>query len=94
MWANVKHLVDPEKIFVYIEYLADGKIALAQLTPDDLESVRGKIRESVADMADYIVDGDIVRNEPVPKEEWDLTPDRGVCRRCNFYELCEPEFED
>jgi len=94
LWANLKHGVPPENVFVYIEYLRDGVVALQQLTDRDLETVKAQIRDSVTDMTGYLVDGDTQRNAALPREEWDLAPTRSPCRRCNFYELCEPEFED
>jgi hypothetical protein len=47
----------------------------------------------MADMADYLEDGDLRRNTPLAKEDWDLAPSRKPCRSCNFYELCLPEFD-
>ena len=67
---------------------------MEQGSPALLEQARAFIQESAMDMADYLEDGDPHRNKPLPREDWDMTPDRAVCRRCNFYQLCEPEFTD
>ena len=49
--------------------------------------------ESVGEMTEYLVDHDRGKNEPLPKEEWELTLDPVNCSQCNFYELCKPELE-
>lgn len=94
LWAHVKHGVAPEQIRVYIEYLNEGQVAMEPVTMQMLEEARTSIAESSMDMADYLEDGDARKNRPRPKEEWDMTPERQVCVRCNFYELCKPEFEE
>ncbi|MBN1269768.1 MAG: PD-(D/E)XK nuclease family protein [Kiritimatiellae bacterium] len=94
LWAHTKHGVRPEDLFVYIEYLGDARVAVAQVGESDLQAIRDRISESVAEMTEYLVDGDIKRNEPVPKDEWDLAADRRICRQCNFFELCKPELEE
>lgn len=91
LWANVKHRVPPEQVRVYIEYLANGEVESKQLEARDLEDAKARIAESVADMAEYLADGDIRRNEPLPQEEWELAVSLDSCRTCNFYELCKPE---
>lgn len=94
LWAAVKHGVAPEKISVYIEYLADGTTATETLNADRLDEVRDTIGASVGDMAEYLVDGDGERNEPLPIDEWDLASTRDPCQRCNFFELCAPAFTE
>jgi predicted RecB family nuclease len=44
-------------------------------------------------MAEYLVDGNLQRNEALPKDDWEMSADMNVCRKCNFYELCKPELE-
>ena len=39
-------------------------------------------------MAEYLVAGDISRNQPLPQEDWELCADLDTCRQCRFYELC------
>jgi len=93
LWANQKHGVSPERIYVYVEYLYDGAVAVAQLGEERLAAVQERIRHSVADMREYLVDGDVARNEPLAKEDWELAAERSACRRCKFFELCRPELE-
>ena len=93
LWAHLKHGVPPERISVHIQYLAEGVVESKQLAAADLADVQALIGESVADMADYLVDGDIKRNVPQPQDVWDLAPTRDPCRMCSFYELCRPELE-
>ena len=45
-------------------------------------------------MTEFVVDNDMLRNEPMPKEEWDLAESRDTCKQCNFYELCKPELDE
>ncbi|MBN1674134.1 MAG: PD-(D/E)XK nuclease family protein [Kiritimatiellae bacterium] len=90
-WANTKHGIPAANIYVHIEYLLLDSREVRQLTEADLQGVEEKIRDSVQDMAEYLVNGDIRRNEPVPKQDWDLASSRGACRWCNFLELCAPE---
>ncbi len=42
-------------------------------------------------MTEYLVDFDRAKNEPLPKEEWELAADPASCQHCNFYELCKAE---
>jgi hypothetical protein len=91
LWAHTKHAVDPASIKVHIEYLLPGTSVSMFLEKAALTGVEARIVESVQDMAEYLVDGDVRKNTPLPKEDWDLAPNLGPCRMCNFYELCEPE---
>jgi hypothetical protein len=94
LWANVKKGAAPERVHVYLQYLAEGATAHERLTEERLQRVREGIAGSVADMADYLEDGDIRRNAPRPAEEWELAADRNACRMCSFRELCGPELEE
>ncbi|MBU4210979.1 MAG: PD-(D/E)XK nuclease family protein [Kiritimatiellae bacterium] len=93
LWAHTKHALPPERIQVHLEYLSKGATQSMALTGHDLEHARGLIRESVGGMAEYLVAGDIRRNQPLPQEDWELSADLGICRHCRFYELCKSELE-
>ncbi|MFH1477360.1 MAG: PD-(D/E)XK nuclease family protein [Verrucomicrobiota bacterium] len=93
LWAHTKHALPPEHIQVHLEYLAKGATQSMSLTGHDLEHARRLIRESVATMAEYLVKGDIRGNQPLPKEDWELSADMDTCRQCRFYELCKSELE-
>jgi len=73
LWAHTKYRVPAEAIAVHLEYLAAGETRSATLTGADLEQARVLIRESVADMAGYLVQADLRRNQPLPKEDWELS---------------------
>lgn len=94
LWAHTKHFVPPENIRVYIEYLQSGETIEAAVSPDDLDAVRDEIRSSVGEMSEYLEDQDLVRNLPLPQEEWELAAEPSACRLCNFYELCQPELDE
>ncbi len=91
LWANRKHRLPAEQIQVHLEYLAQGHTVSAGLKEEDLEYARTLVVESVAEMAEYLEGGDLRRNAPLPKEDWEMSADTGTCERCNFYELCKPE---
>ncbi len=93
LWAIVKYGVKLENIFLYVEYLNEGQVMPFQLSESDLEETKAVMGESVGEMTEYLVDCDREKNEPLPKEEWELTLDPINCRQCNFYELCQPELE-
>jgi len=93
LWAHIKHALPPERIQVHLEYLAKGATQSMALTGSDLEQARGLVRESVAAMSEYLVNGDIHRNQPLPQEDWELCADADTCRQCRFYELCKSELE-
>jgi len=93
LWAHQKHGIPPDQIVVFVEYLREGKVAMQALDESWLERARERIRLSVGDMAEYLVDGDGARNQPLPREDWELATDRGICARCNFFELCKPELD-
>lgn len=93
LWAMVKYGAIPENIFLYVEYLNEGKVLPFQLRAEELEETKQFLSESVGEMSEYLVDFDRERNEALPKEEWELAPDPKQCLQCNFYELCQPELE-
>jgi len=93
LWSALTHKFAPEKVGIHLEYLAAGVTESSQLTGENLEQAQGIIRESVSEMAEYLADGDLKRNEPLPKDDWEMCADMNVCRKCNFYELCKPELE-
>ena len=91
LWAGCKHGAAAEALTLHLEYLRTGTTKETRFSESDAEAVRTRIRSSVAEMADYLVDGDVDRNEPMPMEEWEMAADAGVCRNCNFFELCRDE---
>lgn len=93
LWANLKHGVPPEKISLSLEYLQTGESVEVPVTAFDLEQARERLRDSVQDMSQYLVESDVSRNTPLDREEWDLCYDPAVCSRCPFFELCAPELE-
>jgi CRISPR/Cas system-associated exonuclease Cas4 (RecB family) len=93
LWAILKHGAELKDIFLYVEYLNEGQVLPFQLTESDLEETRSIISDSVGGMTEYLADCDREKNEPMPREEWELTPDPINCRQCNFYELCKPELD-
>ncbi len=94
LWAIVKHGAALDHIFLYVEYLNEGQVLPFQLTAADLEETKAVMGDSVGEMTEYLVDCDRDRNEPLPKEEWELTIDQANCRQCNFFELCRRELEN
>ena len=94
LWAACKHQRPDESLCVYVEYLKDGEVVVASLTPEDLERVKERIGQSVADMTEMLVDADRERNKPLPKKDWELALDTTTCRHCNFFELCEGELKE
>lgn len=91
IWAREKFRAKPEDTFLYVEYLHEGQVAPFQLQADAFLALENRIENSVAEMTEYLVDFDRERNEPLPKEEWELAADPAACRNCNFYELCKEE---
>lgn len=93
LWAIVKHAAALENIFLYVEYLNEGQVLPFQVSAEELEETKALMGESVGEMTEYLVDCDRQKNEPLPKEEWELASDPESCTQCNFYELCRPELE-
>lgn len=93
LWAHTRHKYAPECITLRLAYLKPGKLVESSMTAADLEAAAGMIAGSVADMTAYLENGDRAANRPIPREEWEMSADPQVCRRCNFYELCRPELE-
>ena len=50
------------------------------------------IRDSVQDISDKLVDGDIGRNEPLMMDRFPQTDKLEICAHCNFMELCQRTF--
>lgn len=93
LWARSRHQVAPERLTLLLEYLSLKESVRIAVDSDILEQTVETIRNSVAEMSDYVVDGDLNRNQPLPREDWDLAADPLTCRLCNFYELCKPELD-
>lgn len=91
LWANLKHRLPADQIRLHLEYLATGQTVSRDLKAEHLDDARRLVAESVAEMAEYLLGGDIRRNAPLPKEDWEMSADIGVCERCNFHELCRDE---
>ncbi len=94
LWAIVKHGAALDKIFLYVEYLNEGQVLPFQISAEELEETKALMSDSVGEMTEYLVDCDREKNEPLPKEEWELTLDPVNCGQCNFYELCKPELDE
>ena len=94
LWAIVKYGATLENIFLYVEYLNEAQVLPFQLTDADMEKTKALMSDSVGEMTEYLVDGDRDKNEPLPREEWELTPDPANCGLCNFYELCKAELAE
>jgi len=93
LWAMVKHGAKLENIFLYVEYLNEGQVLPFQLSEAEMDAAKALMSDSVGEMTEYLVDHNREKNEPLPKEEWELTLDPVNCGQCNFYELCKPELE-
>ncbi|MDF7800242.1 PD-(D/E)XK nuclease family protein [Pontiellaceae bacterium B1224] len=93
LWAIVKHGATLDKIFLYVEYLNEGQVLPFQITAEQLEETKALMSDSVGEMTEYLVDHDRDKNEPLPKEEWELALDPASCGMCDFYELCKPELD-
>ena len=93
LWAIVKYGASLDKIFLYVEYLNEGQVLPFQISETELEETKTLMSDSVGQMTEYLVDEDRGKNEPLPKEEWELTLDPANCGLCNFYELCKPELD-
>jgi CRISPR/Cas system-associated exonuclease Cas4 (RecB family) len=91
LWAMVKHGATLDKIFLYVEYLNEGQVLPFQISAEEMQTTQTLMSDSVGEMTEYLVDHDREKNEPIPKEEWELTTDPKNCSLCNFYELCKPE---
>ena len=91
LWAIMKYEAEAQNIFLYVEYLKEGKILPFQLSDADLNETRLFLSDSVGEMSEYLVDFNREKNEALSKDEWELAPDSTSCRHCNFYELCESE---
>ncbi len=92
LWAVEKKKYNPEQIVVCLEYLTHGKSFTRKLTENDIEEIKGFIRNSVSDMSQYLVDNDIKQNIPLPEEDWEMSAEKDTCRLCNFFEICKPDF--
>jgi len=91
LWAEVQHQVPPEEVRLSLEYLKVPDRKVVPVDADVLEQVKDRIRESVQDMAQYLVEADLEQNTALAKEEWDLCYDPDECRFCEFFELCRTE---
>ncbi len=94
LWAGRKHGLLPSNLRLRLEYLALGQSLEVEASPDVFLLAEQRIRASVQDMAQYLQHNNLLENRPLPRDEWDLCYDPPTCRRCPFWELCQPELGD
>jgi hypothetical protein len=94
LWAEVKHGIPIEDIFLYVEYINEGQVLPFQLSKEEFDEKKAQIGESVGEMSEYLIDFDRANNAPIPKDEWELASEPDSCRMCKFYELCKLELGD
>ncbi|MCX7847179.1 MAG: PD-(D/E)XK nuclease family protein [bacterium] len=92
LWAQRKHEVKAEEVRLYAEYLESGESECAPYDVTVASATYELIMNSVQEMRQYLVDGDVERNEPLPKEAFAKTEDLSRCRQCNYRELCHRQF--
>lgn len=80
-----------ERIRGRVEYLDEGTSRVVELGEEELSRAREMGAESLDEMRSLLADPE--ENRPRGKEAFPLTENRSVCRWCDFFELCEPEFE-
>ncbi|MCA1808719.1 MAG: PD-(D/E)XK nuclease family protein [Kiritimatiellia bacterium] len=93
LWAHCRHRRPDEPTTMHLAYLAEPRLLSAELMEDGPARTTAMIKDSVAHMAEYLENGDIQANRPLPSDHWEMCPDMHVCYKCNFYELCRPELE-
>lgn len=94
LWAKEKHGIPAGRIQLQLEYLQQGTFECFTVDDDELEVVKARIAESVQDMAQYLEEGDVVKNCPLPRAEWDMCYEPGICAQCSFFELCRRELKE
>ncbi|MGA0334201.1 MAG: PD-(D/E)XK nuclease family protein, partial [Kiritimatiellia bacterium] len=72
LWAKVKHGIPPGQLRLRLEYLQHGETRGVNVDEEDLAEAVAEIRESVQDMAQYLEEGDLTKNRPLPRPEWDM----------------------
>ena len=92
LWAQCRHEVPPDRIDLTLVYLPDGTCQKVEYGPEIARRTFNFIRESVQDISDKLVNGDIARNEPLMMENFAQTDKLEVCAHCNFMELCQRTF--
>ena len=93
LWAIVRYQAKLEDIFLYVEYLNEAQVLPFQLMPEELQTTIDFMSNSIGQMTEYLVDADRKKNQPLPKEEWELSENPHQCEQCNFKELCKPELQ-
>jgi hypothetical protein len=94
LWAMVKYGAKLDRLFLYVEYLNEGQVLPFQLSEAELGAAKAIMSRSVGEMTEYLEEFDRERNEPLPKEEWELTDTPSNCQMCNFLELCRAELTE
>jgi len=92
LWSQRKHNATPDEIELFIEYLESGEQTQVEYSVEIASALCDRILSSVKEMKQYLVDRDIEKNEPLPKESFPETEDLSRCKNCNFIELCGREF--
>jgi len=92
LWAQVRHEVPADCIELGLVYLPDGSWKKVEYGVDTANRTFKFIRDSVQDISDKLVDGDIGRNEPLMMDRFPQTDKLEICAHCNFMELCQRTF--
>lgn len=93
-YANRELSIELEDLRLIDVFLAEQEITgdpgqeIIKLTKGNINKYVKTMEDSVAEMAEYLVDGDTSRNKPLPIEEFPMTTKKSYCDYCNFREIC------
>lgn len=88
LYAIEKWHIFPESLRI-IEYnLLSNKANDFEVSPGEVENIKGYIRGSIKDMHSLLKD--VENNIPFEEEAFQKVEDEGVSLRCNFRKICKP----
>lgn len=79
------NIIFPKIVYLYPEF---DELEI-NLKESDLENFFKRVEDQTKEMHSYNADKE--NNTPLPIDKFPMTPSTGICRFCNFQELCFPD---
>jgi len=73
----------------YEVYLPSMNKIGGKIEKSDIDDIIQKIKDDVEYQRQFLVDGDIVKNEALPHQNFARTPNEKKCASCTFRKVCE-----
>jgi hypothetical protein len=77
----------------YEVFLPSMKQVGGKITKVDIDGIIEKLKEDVEFQKQFLVDGDVFKNEPLPHTSFPRTKSSKKCASCTFRKVCLEELK-